>query len=164
MQLNYPKKKNGMYLLKKSDIDPIAEMVLKEYAPDGSVLGMIAFSDTEYNAYGYGPDGVIELEEGNMLIDFSLCGKDCRARRRYTQAHELSHWICHRSYHSPDNRCYEFRKNSFIACRTENIESYRRNDFSQRTDSDWEEWQADSLAAALLMPKVTFIQEVETVF
>ena len=99
-----------------------------------------------------------------MLIDFSLCGKDCRARRRYTQAHELSHWICHRSYHSPDNRCYEFRKNSFIACRTENIESYRRNDFSQRTDSDWEEWQADSLAAALLMPKVTFIQEVETVF
>ena len=30
MQLNYPQKKNGMYLLKKSDIDPIAEMVLKE--------------------------------------------------------------------------------------------------------------------------------------
>lgn len=33
MQLNYPMKKNGMYLLKKTDFDDIATQVLTEYMP-----------------------------------------------------------------------------------------------------------------------------------
>lgn len=195
MKLEYPMKRNGMYLLKKKDFDDIAALVLSNYMPrvleypkpldieslaqdqfyldirydniepDGKILGMMAFADTEYYSRGYSAErGAIELEEGTMLIDYSLCGNDNRARRRYTQAHELSHWICHRGYHSPTNQQYEFRRNRYVACRTENIESYRRNDFSERTENDWEEWQADSLAAALLMPKKTFVEAVETLF
>ena len=193
MQLNYPMKKNGMYLLKKTDFDDIATQVLTEYMPsvfhypkptdidylaqeclyldikhenimpDGRVLGMIAFADTAFDTIGYEDEKkTIELEEGTMLIDMSLIGTENRARKRFTEAHETSHWICHRSYHSPTNRLYDFRMNkSLIACRTENIESYRKNSRSGYTsDEQWEEWQADSLAAAMLMPKSTFSEAV----
>lgn len=173
MQLNYPMKKNGMYLLKKTDFDDIATQVLTEYMPfvfnypmptdieylaqeclyldikhenimpDGRVLGMIAFDDTEFETIGYEAEKrIIELETGTMLIDMSLIGKENHARKRFTEAHEASHWICHRSYHSPTNRQYDFRKNkSLIACRTENIESYRKNNRSgYASDEEWEEW------------------------
>ena len=40
-----------------------------------------------------------------------------------------------------------------MACYTENIEQYKKCVQSEKTE---EEWQADSLAAALLMPKDTF--------
>lgn len=193
MQLNYPMKKNGMYLLKKTDFDDIATQVLTEYMPfvfnypmptdieylaqeclyldikhenimpDGRVLGMIAFADTEFDTIGYEAEKkTIELEEGTMLIDMSLIGKENRARKRFTEAHETSHWICHRSFHSPTNRQYDFRMDkSLIACRTENIESYRKNNRSgYASDEEWEEWQADSLAAAMLMPKSTFGESV----
>ena len=130
---------------------------------DGSVLGAIAFGDTRF--VGYGPDHeqeTIELPEGTILIDYSLLGQEKKGRRRYTLAHECSHWICHRTYHSSANRIYEFRKNGpgrMIACRTENIEVKRTADsYKNFTDSDWEEWQADSLAAAILMPRRTFAE------
>lgn len=93
-----------------------------------------------------------------MLIDSSLSGREKRPRERFTKAHETGHWICHRSYHSADNRQYEFRKtgsNRFVACRTDNIERYKYK--RQKTDEDWEEWQADHFAAAILMPVQTFV-------
>lgn len=190
MRLDYPMKKNGMYLLKKTDFEDIAEKVLTEYmpsvlyypratdieylaeeclyldikhdniVPDGKVLGMIAFADTQFNTVGYdNEDRTIDLDEGTMLIDMSLIGSENRARKRFTEAHEASHWICHRSFHSPTNRQYDFRmNNSFVACRTENIEQYKRKEHYKCSDEEWEEWQADSLAAALLMPKSTFIE------
>lgn len=185
----YQQKANGMYILKKTDFDSISDMVLSEYlpntfnypkstdieylaqecfyldvkhqtiAPNGQVLGMIAFADAQFKTLdsSYEPK-CIELEEGTMLIDMSLIGNENRARRRFTLAHELSHWICHRSYHSPTHQQYDFRlnKTTFIACRKENIEQFKKSDWSKSTDNDWEEWQADGLAAALLMPKSTF--------
>ena len=186
---NYTMKQNGMYLLKKTDFDDIADMVLKEYmpgvlhypkatdvdylaeecfyleikheniTPNGAVLGMIAFADTEFNTVGMNyEDRTIELAEGTMLIDMSLIGRENRARNRFTKAHEVSHWVCHRSVHSPSQGHYEFRRNksAYVACRTENIEQYKKHTQSKKTEEEWEEWQADSLAAALLMPKDTF--------
>lgn len=45
--------------------------------------------------------------------------------------------------------------NSLIKCRNVNIEStYSRN--NKRNDYDWMEWQADYMAAALLMPRNIF--------
>ncbi len=188
MRLEYPMKENGMYILSKKNFDEIATNVLLEYMPDtlnypkatdieylaeeclyldikhdyivpnGKVLGMIAFSDTQFKTYDFeAEEKVIEMQEGTMLIDMSLIGTENRARKRFTEAHEASHWICHRSYHSPSNRQYDFRINNYVACRTENIEAYGVKNKIVKSDNDWEEWQADSLAAALLMPKDTFI-------
>ena len=70
-------------------------------------------------------------------------------------AHECAHWILHRSFHSPDNQKYTFRtqRSPYIACRSANIEKKRHE---LKTDEDFEEWQADTLAAALLMPLIPF--------
>ena len=135
MKLNYTMKSNGMYILSVRDFDDIATLVLTEYQPNalewpqpvnidylateclyldikhehisinGSILGMIAFSDTEIPGLDilYRPT-VFQLSEGTMLIDSSLIGYEQRPRARFTKAHEVGHWICHRSYHSPDNR------------------------------------------------------------
>ena len=193
MQLDYPMKRNGMYIIKKKDFDDIGENVLKEYmpyaleypqsvdilrfatdclyldvknayiTPDGSVLGMITFGDAEFSGYGfdYGREKM-ELPEGTVVIDLSLWGSENKGRRRFTLAHECSHWICHRTYHSPDNRAYEFRRNgpgSLIACRSENIErTGTPGSFRDFDENDWEEWQADSLGAAILMLRKTFVE------
>ncbi len=194
MRLDYPMKPNGMYILKKSDFDTIGELVLSEYmpraldypkpididylaqecfyldvkheviVPDGVILGMMAFADTEFHTVDdYAEPRTIFLEEGTMLVDMSLIGEKNRPRERFTIAHETSHWICHRSYHSPTNQQYDFRRNrNLIACRTDCIEQYKRKQ-KTFTNEYWEEWQADSLAAALLMPRKTFLEACRSV-
>lgn len=184
MILDYARKVNGMYILKKSDFDDIATMVLNEYMPNvlqssqavdieylaqdclfmtirnkhitynGVILGMTAFGDVSVNCLNNMLEpSREELSEGSMLLDNSLLGRDQFARRRFTLSHESSHWILHRSYHSPDNKQFQFRRQNFVACRSSNIECAKYN---CRTDDDWEEWQADKLAAALLMPYTPF--------
>ncbi|MBQ9120896.1 MAG: ImmA/IrrE family metallo-endopeptidase [Clostridia bacterium] len=125
---------------------------------DGHILGMMVFEDTKWEYYDrlYRPV-VEELKESTMMIDLSLSGDKNLPRERFTKAHEMSHWICHRSLHSYDKLPYEFRRSPAIACRGTNIERYRYGEEFQRSESDWEEWQADRLAAALLMPKEPFI-------
>lgn len=192
MQLDYPQKYNGMYILKKNDFEVLGENILSEYMPyvlrypqtvdvmnlameclyldvvenkyitkEGSILGMIAFGDTKFEGYDSSLEKEdINLPEGTVVIDYSLWQNS--GRKRYTLAHECSHWICHRTYHSPTNRAYEFRKNgpgSLVACRSENIESIRTpGSYRDYTENDWEEWQADSLAATILMPRRTFTE------
>ncbi len=125
---------------------------------DGHILGMMVFEDTKWKYYDrlYRPV-VEELKESTMMIDLSLSGDKNLPRERFTKAHETSHWICHRSLHSYDKLPFEFRRSSAIACRNESIERYRYSEEFKRSESDWEEWQADRLAAALLMPKEPFI-------
>lgn len=125
---------------------------------EGHILGMMVFEDTKWEYYDrmYRPV-VEELKEATMMIDLSLSGDKNLPRERFTKAHETSHWICHRSLHSYDKIPYEFRRASAIACRDTSIERYKYNEEFKRSESDWEEWQADCLAAALLMPKDPFI-------
>jgi Zn-dependent peptidase ImmA (M78 family) len=185
MQLEYPQRNDGMYILKRTDFDNIATSILKEYmphvlespqktpinylaeeelflsfqkrhiTPNGSVLGLIAFGDTEITIYDENLRAIrIEIEEATVLIDQTLFGTDQQRRLNFTLAHEVSHWLLHRSYHHPDNKQFKFRinndANAFIACRSDNIE--RSNKKQLITPQDWEEWQADSLSASLLMP------------
>ncbi len=181
-----------MYILSKPDFDDIATMVLKEYmpyvlsspqpldiellvkeglyldvsyarlSPAGEILGLIAFADTDYPHYVAKSNERMKLTEGQVLLDESLVDGKNYGRRRFTLAHEAAHWICHRTYHSPDKRSFEFRR-SLVACRTENIEQNRRKQ-QARTDEYWEEWQADNLAAALLMPKDMFVEVCRDTF
>ncbi len=124
----------------------------------GQILGMMVFEDTPWKYYDRSYRPVVkELKESTMLIDLSLEGKKNLSRERFTKAHETSHWICHRSLHSYDKLPYEFRRASFIACRDVSIERYRHKEEFKRSESDWEEWQADRLAASLLMPREPFI-------
>ena len=188
MELHYPRKDNGMFILNKNQIDDIATMVHKEYMPqvlehpqpvdiDALVVDGL-FLNLEHKTLGYN-DAVLgvtafhdvddvpclddmfrpittSMKEGTILIHSWLQGYQNRPRRRFTVAHECSHWILHRTYHSPDNQRFTFRTqrwSPYIACRSANIE---KKQHILTTDEDWEEWQADTLAAALLMPFATF--------
>jgi Zn-dependent peptidase ImmA (M78 family) len=188
MQLDYPQKANGMYIIRKEQMDDIAEMVLSEYAPrslcypcavdisgiaenafnltiesrylahNNEILGVTIFHDSDVPCYDQQlqPE-IVRIPYGTVIIHKGLAGMESRTRRRFTLAHESSHWILHRSYNSPTNLTYQFRKqfHGYIACRSVNIESHRH---PMLTDHDWEEWQADTLAAALLMPKEPFLE------
>ena len=188
MQLDYCQKANGMYIIRKEEMDDIAEMVLGEYAPhnlrypcavdiagiaenalnltiesrylshNNEILGVTIFHDSDVPCYNQQlqPE-IVHLSYGTVIIHKGLVGMESRTRKRFTLAHETSHWMLHRSYNSPTNQTYQFRKGfpGYIACRSAQIEASRHH---LQSDNDWAEWQADSLAAALLMPKETFIQ------
>lgn len=137
------------------------DMKSERLSDDGKVLGLIAFADTVYTGIGSNDEPFsIEVQEGTVLLDKSLDDLKHPGRKRFTQAHEASHWICHRSHHSYDKRRYEFCKREecpAIACRSEGLEHPGRNAYGKWTDEEWEEWQANNLAAALLMPKEMFL-------
>jgi Zn-dependent peptidase ImmA (M78 family) len=141
------------------DIDALVEEHLfltvknKALGYNDAVLGVTAFEDVKDVPCldeMYQPT-TIDLEAGTVLIHSCLLGSKNKPRRRFTVAHEGSHWILHRSYHSPLNQKFTFRtqRSPYIACRSANIE---KTHYELKTDDDWEEWQADSLASALLMP------------
>lgn len=183
MHLSFPRKKSGLPIIRKSEFDDLAEEILYEYMPEvlespkavdikylaedcivvdileeklylENLLGFITFANM---IVPVSDDKEIEVTEGTIILDIRLHYK--KTRWRFTVAHELAHWILHRAYHCGDNREYNFRKKgySYIACRTDKTELGKKNPKVAKTDDEWAEWQADNLAAALLMPKTTFI-------
>lgn len=186
MHLDYPQKTNGLYLLNRQNIEEIETGILEEHMPavlnspcavnikwlaeeeygldiqhyfltyDSSILGLIAFAHENITVMDNTFNKIItEIDEGTVIIERTLMGRSNFCRYRFTLAHEVSHWLIHRPFHSPTNKQYEFRTaiQSYIACRSADIENKKH---INRDDTDWQEWQADSLAAALLMPRNTF--------
>ena len=177
MELRFRQEPNGRYILAKRDIELIADYVLRKYfpgnlekavplnteklfeelgllvryeylgLPDHRILGVTVMGDEEEIV---GCDArlnptILEAGYGTVLIHSSLCCVKEAPRRRYTEAHEISHWLLHRPFFE---RLPQQRQ---IACR-----SVERYGLKVRTERDWLEWQADSLAAAMLMPRDTF--------
>lgn len=114
---------------------------------DGSICGLTAYADTEYTIQNGGMTRTIPLKQNQVLLDSSfiqpgqvktLCGK-----RRFTLAHECAHQILFQ-LESSDVKCSCRKK---YAART----AYSLRDL--KTREDWNEWQANVLGAALLMPQ-----------
>ena len=113
---------------------------------DGSFLGLTAYAETEYVLNTNGIQHIIPLKKNQIILDDAfidplrireLCGK-----RRFTLAHECAHQILY-ALEQDEGK---------TACRKLYSERkvYDRRD--KKTKTDWNEWQADSLAAAILMP------------
>lgn len=118
---------------------------------DGSICGLTSYADAEYISEEMGETHTIQLRRNQILLDSSfvevgqvkrLCGK-----RRFTLAHECAHQL-------------------LFQLETEEERQYRYQDYETRkvyslrdlkTKEDWNEWQANALGAALLMPQ----EEVE---
>lgn len=180
MQLNYKQNYNGMYILSKNDIEDVAESVMKDYCPNrlvypmaldhkdflenylgltlkyeyigtfnSGILGLIVMSDeVEIPSFDDRAHLCLFKETfGTVIINRSLTVKEQIPRQRYTAVHEGAHFILHREYYSK----YNHRNYDYIACRNIELDGQKPNN-----DIDWIEWQADSLAAALLMPKNVF--------
>ncbi|HAL74161.1 MAG TPA: hypothetical protein DCM45_03590 [Clostridiales bacterium] len=123
------------------DIDDFAENYLginldfAELSNNGSILGMLAFSDCVVPIYDSEQNEMrsLNVKAGTALID-STSIKRHEYRGRFTIAHECAHWLLHRPSYQGQS----------IICRK-----------TGTTDHiDWLEWQADNFASALLMPAV----------
>lgn len=114
---------------------------------DGSICGLTAYADTEYRIEENGIVRSIPLKQNRVLLDESfiqpgqvrkLCGK-----RRFTLAHECAHQILYQLESDEAKAAYKKR----YAERT----AYSLRDL--KTREDWNEWQANTLGAAILMPQ-----------
>lgn len=114
---------------------------------DGSICGLTAYADTEYIVEEKGLKRSISLRSNQVLLDESfirqgqvkrLCGK-----RRFTLAHECAHQIL---YQIESDEVKQSCKQQYSA-RT----AYSLRDL--KTNEDWNEWQANVLGAAILMPQ-----------
>ena len=120
------------------------------------IMGLTVFGDeVEIPSYDemYQP---IVLKEtfGTVLISKDLFHADNLPRQHYTEAHEAAHFILHRDYYKIALATFANRTANtfqFIACR-----EIGKPIASPKNDHQWLEWQADHLAAALLMPKEIF--------
>ena len=187
MQLNgYRQRENGMYILSRPEIDQISESILAEVCPehlvhpiplninrmiyetgldikfkyiyplDSGILGLIVLGDeAEILTLDEKFNPVITCEGfGTILINLQTMTDDRCYRDRYSEAHEISHYYLHREFFRRLCGYKAVEPNEYIACRS--IEIGPRN--SAKTENDWMEWQADNLAAALLMPKGIYIE------
>ena len=118
----------------------------QKLSSDGSIYGLTAYVDTEYQIEVDGSQRSIFLKTNDVVLDKSfiepenirkLCGK-----RRFTLAHECAHQILFQL--DADDRK--------IACH-KRPEVREKGSRVLRTQEDWNEWQANSLGAAILMPQ-----------
>ena len=109
---------------------------------DGSILGVTSPDEQYVPVYYDGKECYYYLDGNTILIDARLCASPKTVgRKNYTLAHEIAHQILYKAF--PDGYGPARR----LMC------DYRRTPESRRKVTDWTEWQADVLAAALLMPK-----------
>jgi len=114
---------------------------------DGTLCGLTAYEDTEYICNINGITKIIPIKRNQILIDSSfiepnhirkLCGK-----RRFTLAHECAHQILYQ-LESDEGK---------LACRKQYAERKCYSLRDLKTREDWNEWQANALGAAILMPQ-----------
>ena len=135
------------YMCYMVDIAELAEMLgfRIEYVhitKDGSILGQTSSGRIWTEIYDDDMNKMFfELDGSTILIDKRLQNSSKTiGRRNFTIAHEIAHQIINRRYPKMYNR------QNRIFC------DYRRSNRSRQKIVDWYEWQADTLAAALLLP------------
>lgn len=140
----------------KIDID------YKKLDLDGNILGMTVFKSGNIEVFNNDIKQVIRVDENTMIFNEDLAENlKQQGRFRFTLAHEIGHWFLHRHYFFVDenqlNLFDEIDNDNFIKC-------LKRDEcdmlvYSNKTDEDWLEWQADNFASSLIMPKEIFTKE-----
>ena len=149
----FGKEANDVRIARATPIDQFAKDYLgldvsfARLSRDGSICGLTAYADTEYITEEMGIKRAIPLRQNQVLLDESfirpckvreLCGK-----RRFTLAHECAHQIL---YSMEDEE-------SKAACRQKYAARTAYSLRDLKTREDWNEWQANVLGAAILMPQ-----------
>lgn len=123
-------------------------------------LGMTVFHETNKLPI-YNPDTnlaeYLHVPANTVLIEQSLLDDEQQHHRyRFTMAHEAAgHAMLHKGYfnrkYNPDQlSLFPTKEKLWVQCRKD-FPQYRHNEL--RKDTDWLEWQANTLGAAVLMPK-----------
>ena len=112
---------------------------------DGTVLGMTSFGEVEVEVYDETDeeyylclDGKTVVVDRELLTDTTKKG-----RRNFTTLHEGSHQAFKML----------FPKEYGVGAKAAELHFYTANSECKKPISDWEEWQANTLAGALLLPE-----------
>lgn len=109
---------------------------------DGSILGQTSSGRVWTTIYDDSMSPLFfELDGSTILVDKRLLhNSKIAGRKNFTIAHEVAHQIINREHpevYGAQNRVF---------C------DYRRSVKPKKVEKDWHEWQADALAAAMLLP------------
>ncbi len=117
---------------------------------DKSILGLTSFNDGLFLSWDEErqESRPINIKKGTVVIDNSIVSEKYPGRERFTVAHECSHQILHK---------YRYKNvtdamNAVLLCSQRSIE--KLSDFMVKDTAWWLEWEANRLAAELLMPKM----------
>lgn len=104
------------------------------------ILGCIAYENTVLEINPDDPSSYIPIAERTVFLNDSLKKDNQRGRRNFTLAHECSH-----------QAIYLLNPEAYSLCQYRTPgERYSLRELA--TENDWFEWQANALAAELLMP------------
>ncbi len=119
----------------------------EDLSDDGSLCGLSAYSDTKLQLYVKGVSRTIHLKKNQIVLDSSFIKpgqvRTLSGKRRFTLAHEVAHQILF----ALDSNDEDTKYTKPYATRL--LHTARELNTAQ----DWNEWQANVLGAALLMPK-----------
>ena len=110
---------------------------------DGSLLGQTSIGEMWTPIIDPNGNDILFFLDGKTILIDERLNRDpkCYGRRNFTIAHELAHQFINRTY--PE----------FYGCQSRVISDYRRSRKPHKEITDWREWQADAMAASLLLPK-----------
>lgn len=174
------KKYGGIVLLKLSrkDLENIAERVLVSYrnlpevkrkkmyrvdpellltkvlglnieyqhlSVDGSILGLTSYEEVGVEVLDYADtDSYFFLDGKTVLVEQDLHNDAAQIGRcNFTLMHEAGHQILRNLFPK------EYGANKQVAA----VHYYKNNSERNKPINDWEEWQANTLASAILMPR-----------
>ena len=116
-------------------------------SPDGSICGVTAYADTEYKITELGITRTLALKRNQIILDesFIRSGNVQRlcAKRRFTLAHECAHQILFQLESEEVKTSCEMKYSARTAYTPREL----------KTREDWNEWQANVLGAAILLPQ-----------
>lgn len=174
--------------IKATEFDEIAEGILKQYYPqalevpvalpiddylaniglnkmegklteDSSIFGEMVFKDTEVMFYdGDTPESRL-VKKKTILVDPEVICLRNQGSYNNTVVHESVHWLLHRYYNEYKMLFDKGHKRSSSL-----KDSSSLSVSSDWSDYDWMEWQANGIAARILMPKSTTKQKVNQLF
>lgn len=113
---------------------------------DGSILGLTSFEEVEVEVFDYTDmETFISLDGNTVIIEEDLHNDSTQIGRfNFTLMHEGGHQIFKRLF--PNE----------YGCKKPNaspVHYHTYNSEKNKPIKDWEEWQANTLAAAILLPK-----------
>ena len=125
-----------------------------QLSANGSICGLTAYADTKYEVVENGRVRCIPLRRNQVLLDACFIRprqvKRQNGRRRFTLAHECAHQILFQLEAEEQKETCRLR---YAARKAYSLRELK-------TREDWNEWQANALGSALLMPQQTMIQSV----
>ena len=123
------------------------EILFAPLSIDGSVCGLTTYIDTEYRYELDGKTVILPLKQNQIVLDSRFNQPNqtpsLRARGRFTLAHECAHQLL---FHLEEDDVQD-------ACRRQYSERRPYYLRELKTRDDWNEWQANVLGAAILMPR-----------